>query len=123
MNTNIDDYIAKAIEEEAGEKILDTIPTPSAQDTIPIPSAPVTKTVEIPLNEYISLKLMQRDLSILHRAIFSEIELNYGGDGLRLYGNGKIMQVVEVLYSDLCESIFDNLKAELSKVKANEEEE
>ena len=101
---NIDEMIAKAMEEEERTVI----------ENYPIPKE-ISQYVNIELSEYVELRQMQRDYSLLLQAIFNDLRLSYGGDRLMLHSDDNLMQTVEVLFPASCQSKFDSLKEEEKK--------
>ena len=71
-----------------------------------------TQKVQIPLNEYIELVCMVRDLDTLKGAMLESLELDYSGEGLRVAGDAAI-NAFKVLFTA-------EYKHKLAKLKGGE---
>lgn len=101
---NIDEVIAEAMAEEAVKK--DTADS----------KANIFKTetkVTIDLNEYVTLKILEKDFSSILSIICEGLELNYDKDGLRYNGDyDTLARTIKIIYPDIYSSIFAGLKEE-----------
>lgn len=101
---NIDELIAEAMAEEDVKKDM--------ADS----KANIFKTetkVTIDLNEYVTLKILEKDFSSILSIIGEGLELNYDKDGLRYNGDyNALAEAIKVIYPDIYSSIFAELKEE-----------
>lgn len=101
---NIDEIIAEAMAEEAVKKdMADSKPNIFKTET----------KVTIDLNEYVTLKMIEKDFSIIFSIICEGLELAYDKSGL-MYGGDyhALARAIKMLYPDIYSSIFEELKAE-----------
>ena len=66
--------------------------------------------ITIPLKEYLSLKLMSADFDRIMRGIMDSFGLNYNGESLRVNNGESITEVMNVLYPDIMENLYEELK-------------
>lgn len=101
--TDIENFIAEAKKEEAKEPKI----------------RPFNKVVSVDLQEYLELKQMETDFARIMGAIVESFGLSWNKEEISIRHEGKIMDVVKVLYPELCKTHFERLKAE----EAEEEDE
>lgn len=94
--TDIENFIAEAKKEEAKEPKI----------------RPFNKVVSVDLQEYLELKQMETDFARIMGAIVESFGLSWNKDRLTIAHEGEIMDVVKVLYPELCKTQFERLKAE-----------
>lgn len=96
---NIDEMIADAIAEEEVKN-----------DNKGMFSKYNEVEITIPLKEYLSLKLMNADFDRIMRGIMDSFGLNYNGESLRVNNGESITEVMNVLYPDIMENLYEELK-------------
>ena len=94
--TDIENFIAEAKKEEAKEPKI----------------RPFNKTVSVDLQEYLELKQMETDFARIMGAIVESFGLSWNKDRLTIANESAIMDVVKVLYPELCKTHFARLKEE-----------
>ena len=69
--------------------------------------------VTIDLNEYVTLKILEKDFSSILSIVGEGLELNYDKDGLRYNGDyNALANAIKILYPDIYSSVFAELKEE-----------
>ena len=96
---NIDEMIADAIAEEEVKN-----------DNKGMFSKYNEAEITIPLKEYLSLKLMSADFDRIMKGVMNSFGLNYNGESLRVNNGESITEVMNVLYPDIMENLFEELK-------------
>ena len=101
---NIDEVIAEAMAEEAVKKdMADSKPNIFKTET----------KVTIDLNEYVTLKILEKDFSSILSIICEGLDLNYNKDGLIYDGDrSTLANAINIIYPDIYSSIFAGLKEE-----------
>lgn len=94
--TDIENFIAEAKKEEAKEPKI----------------RPFNKVVSVDLQEYLELKQMETDFVRVMGAIVESFGLSWNKEEISIRHESKIMDVVKVLYPELCKTHFARLKAE-----------
>lgn len=94
--TDIENFIAEAKKEEAKEPKI----------------RPFNKVVSVDLQEYIELKQMETDFARLMGGIIESFGLSWNKEEITIKHEGVIMDVVKVLYPELCKTQFERLKSE-----------
>lgn len=103
---NIDEVIAEAMAEEEVKKDM-------KESKIPNNIFRSETKVSVDLNEYVTLKIMEKDFSSILSIICEGLELNYDKDGLRYNGDyNALAEAIKVIYPDIYSSIFAELKEE-----------
>lgn len=101
---NIDEIIAEAMaEEEVKKDMADSKANIFKTDT----------KVTIDLNEYVTLKILEKDFSSILSIICEGLELNYNKDDL-IYDADRstLANTIKIIYPDIYSSIFAELKEE-----------
>lgn len=102
--TDIENFIAEAKKEEAKEPKI----------------RPFNKVVSVDLQEYLELKQMEIDFARIMGAIVESFGLSWDKEELAIKREEKIVDVVKVLYPELCKTQFERLK-EMSKKDEEDE--
>lgn len=115
---NIEELIADAkAEEEAIEKQKEeqfkTDLKNGLQDFFNKRNEEEKQNINIPLYDYLMLKMKERDLDILTGAIMDSLTLSYDKENLKIYDNKeRIINAFRVLYNFAYDSILQDLQQE-----------
>ena len=96
INTDIDEAIADALAEEEVKPIM----KPSYE----------TK-VTIDLEEYIDLRMKEKDFNLIMSVIAEYMGLDYRDEDIYFRGNDQLTDAFKLLYPDVAKTIFGKLKA------------
>lgn len=115
---NIEELIADAkAEEEAIEKQKEeqfkTDLKNGLQDFFNKKNEEEKQNINIPLYDYLMLKMKERDLDILTGAIMDSLTLSYDKENLKIYDNKeRIINAFRTLYNFAYDSILQDLQQE-----------
>ena len=104
----IDEAIADAMAEEETKGILK-------------PSFETKAKVTINLEEYIDLRIKERDFSLIMSVITDYMGLDYKDADIYFRGNDQLTDAIKLLYPDTAKIIFDELKAKKKAEKEGDE--
>lgn len=115
---NIEELIADAKAEEAAiekkkEEQFKTDLKNGLQDFFNKRNEEEKQNINIPLCDYLMLKMKERDLDILTEAIMDSLTLSYDKENLKIYDNKeRIINAFRMLYNFAYDSILQDLQQE-----------
>lgn len=96
----IDEAIADAMAEEEAKK-----------EGLMIPSFETKAKVTINLEEYIDLRMKEKDFNLIMSVIAEYMGLDYRDEDIYFRGNDQLTDAFKLLYPDVAKTIFGKLKA------------
>lgn len=106
----IDEAIADAMAEEEAKK-----------EGFMIPSYETKAKITIDLEEYIDLRIKERDFSLIMSVITEYMGLDYRDEDIYFRGNDQLTDAIKLLYPDTAKIILDELKAKKKAEKEGDE--